>query len=327
MNCEECSGLLIDYLEDTLGSEEAGVVKEHLSGCPECALELEHYREIRTVARGEALPEASPQVLSSLSEAARKSSSREKTPFWKKWSYSPILVPTISAVIALSVWFYYGQDGIDGIDSVTREVAAVKMRAPETRQEAFSDAEEEQKTLALETGELKEQEKPPAESRISPAPPADPETSRDVPSKGMLQKKDITEEDLVTYRESRTSSNVGTESHLKATQPILKDYAGELELARRQQARGDCEASIKTNEALLKSSPPPPRDLQAGSYKSLAECYEKIGELNKAVASYKSLGRVDPAQASFANEKVEEIKINAAYMNYDIPDSATEPAN
>ena len=118
MNCDKCRELLIDYLEGLLGSQEVGALEEHLKGCPDCSLELEHYREIKMAAQEEALPEVSSEVLSSLSEAARKKVRADKHPFWKKWSYSPILVPTLSAAIALSVWFYYGQDGIDGIDTM-----------------------------------------------------------------------------------------------------------------------------------------------------------------------------------------------------------------
>ena len=84
MNCEECSGLLIDYLEDILSPEESGAVKEHLEGCPDCSLELEHYKEIRTAAREEAIPEVSAETLSSLSETARKMRLYQETSFLEK---------------------------------------------------------------------------------------------------------------------------------------------------------------------------------------------------------------------------------------------------
>lgn len=353
MNCEECSGLLIDYLEDLLDPEESGAVKEHLGGCRDCSLELEHYTEIRAAAREEALPEVSAGVLSSLSEAARNKVKKDKPPFWKKWSYTPILVPTISAVIALSVWFYYGQDGIGGIDTVTREVGVVKMKAPEKQGEAFGDSEDKEQTFALKAHEdsegligtvkSQEQAKPPAESRIKPAAPSETGTSEIAPEKGALRKKDISEEELVTYREEKSASSelrgresmeafsetpsdeAASKSLLRAAHPILRDYAGELELARRQQAEGNCEASIATNKALLNSSPPP--EVQASSYRSLAECYMETGDLPNAVASYKNLGRVDPSQKEYANKKLEEIKTDSAYMNYEGSDTDSEPAN
>jgi tetratricopeptide (TPR) repeat protein len=355
MNCEECSGFLVDYLEDLLGPKESGAVKEHLDSCPDCSLELENYREIRMAAREEALPEVSADVLSSISEAARENASQKKTPFWKKWSYSPILVPTISAAIALSVWFYYGHTGFEGVDTVTREVGAVKMRASEKQEEAFSDTEEKELYLAsedkdfsgvdIDTVESDDRKKPAGESRILPASPAETQTSENAPAKGVLRKKDVTEEDLIQYRKGGSSSSElleqgsieenpvttsgegASESLLRAKQPMLRDYTGELELAQRQQAEGNCEASITTNEALLNSSPPPPQDVQAGSYKSLGECYEKTGDLGKAVSSYKKLSLLDPTQSRFVNEKLEEIKIDAAYMNYEGSDTDTEPAN
>ncbi len=357
MNCEECSGFLIDYIEDILGPKESGAVKEHLDSCPDCSLELEHYREIRTAAREEALPEVSADTLSSLSEAARENASLKKPPFWKKWYYSPILVPTISAAIALSVWFYYGQTGFEGVDTVTREVGAVRMRAPEKREGAFSDSGEKEYYLASEDKDLSEaeigtveaddQKKPAGESRILPASPtetqADTEAPDNAPAKGALRKKDVTEEDLVQYRKGISSSSElleqesmeenpvttsdegASESFLRAKKPMLRDYAAELELAQRQQAEGNCEASITTNEALLNSSPPPPQDVQAGSYKSLGECYEKTGDLEKAISAYKNLSEVNPSQEEYVNKKLEEIKIDAAYMNYEGTD--TEPAN
>ena len=127
-----------------------------------------------------------------------------------------------------------------------------------------------------------EQKKPPAESRIKHPPhPAEQKAAENNPSKGMLRKKDVTEEDKVTYRSGdetqKFESLKESEGQLKAIHPILPDYSGDLQLAQRQQAEGNCEASIKTNEALLDTSPPPPADVQAGSYKSLAECYEKTG--------------------------------------------------
>ena len=340
MNCEECSGLLIDYIEGELTGEELRTLEEHLKDCPDCMLELEHYREIRTAAREEALPEVSVEVLSSLSEAASKSVKKVKEPFWKKWSYSPILVPTLSAAIALSVWFYYGQDGIDGIDTIaTREVGAAKMKTVENTGEALSDSSEQEEMAAIEreqdeeatlqTAVTEEQEKPPAESRIKPASPAEQKAAENNPAKGVLSKKDVTEEDTVTFRSGDEAGRLEplekSEGQLKAVHPILPDYKGDLQLAQRQQLEGNCEASIKTNQALLKTAPPPPADVQAGSYKSLAECYEKTGDMANAITSYKNLSRVDPSQEGLVNERLAELKIDAAYMNFESSDTATEP--
>ena len=340
MNCKECSGLLIDYMEDTLSVDESGAVKEHLDSCPDCSIELEHYREIRTAAQEEALPDASPEVLSRLSEAARNSVKKDKPSIWKRWSYSPILVPTISAAIAVSVWFYYGLGGIHNMDEVTSEVSAVKMRASEQQDEALSNKEDEfilgfesrEGNALTDTIEQEEQKKPAPESRILPVSPGEKETSQDTPAKADLKGKEVTKEDKVTFRSGNGTGDLSpteedmvtnrewssqqgnaagiedSEGELKATQPILRDYAGELGLALRQQSEGNCDASIKTNEALLKSSPPPPLDVQAASYKSLAECYESKGDLEKAIASYNNLGRVDPAQSGYVKEKLEEIK-------------------
>lgn len=360
MNCEKCSELLIDYLEDTLSAEEAGTVKEHLDSCPKCSLELEELSVIRGAAHEAAVPEPSPEVLLSLSKAARENAAPKRSPFWKQWSYSPIIVPTLSVAIALSVWFYYGYQDMSGIDTVSRNVGALKMSPQKRQSESFSHTEEKDKAPAMEAGEdsealmgmteAQEQKRAPHEEARTSLPAAPPDisgdtVSDDAPGSGVLRKKEITEEDLVTYRKEKSPSSelleresrqavshkspneTASEDLLKARQPLLKDYATELELALRQQSSGDCEASIKTNEALLNSSPPPPAAVQAGSYKSLAECYVETGELGKAVSSYKNLSRVEPGESEYVNKKLEGIKMDAAYMNYEGSEPGTEPAD
>lgn len=342
MDCDKCKELLIDYIEGVLDPAEERAFEEQVKSCPECSLELEQYLEIQRAARLEAAPEPSSEVLSRISEAARKSVSNQKTPFWKKWSYSPILVPTISAAIALSVWFYHGQSGFENVNTVaTREVGAAKMSPVENQVASMSDPTEEQemeqiealqdKEATLQTAVTEEMEKPPSESRIQPVSPERKEKTANISSGDKLQKKETTEEDKVTFRDS--DSTVGSESideaqaDLKAVHPILPDYRGQLELAQRQQIEGDCSTSIRTNEALLAQTPSAPADIQAASYKSLAECYEMTGNLAKAQASYKSLAELDPSQTDLVDQKLAEMKMDTEYIEPEKADSATEPAN
>ena len=53
----------------------------------------------------------------------------------------------------------------------------------------------------------------------------------------------------------------------------------------------------------------------------------QTGDLEKAISAYKNLSEVNPSQKEYVNKKLEEIKIDAAYMNYEGTDTDTQPAN
>src|ERR671925_445930 len=110
MNCERFEELLIDFMEEEIDPSEREEVKNHLECCPYCSKRLEDYMKIKRVFNEETLPQPSAQVLSRLSKIARDEVERDKTPFWKKWFYSPILIPLLSSALALFVWFSYSQN-------------------------------------------------------------------------------------------------------------------------------------------------------------------------------------------------------------------------
>ncbi|HEY7534339.1 MAG TPA: hypothetical protein VH878_00125 [Thermodesulfobacteriota bacterium] len=85
-------------------------------------------------------------------------------------------------------------------------------------------------------------------------------------------------------------------------------YNEQLNLALKQQKEGNCDASIKTNEKLLKTFPSPSDLVKGKVYLSLAECYEEKGELENAIRSYDNLQKISPAQAAFAKDKIEDLK-------------------
>ena len=58
----------------------------------------------------------------------------------------------------------------------------------------------------------------------------------------------------------------------------------------------------------MKSEPEPPGYVRAQSYRSLAECYEKEGKLDKALMNYTQLQQVSPAETSFANSRILELR-------------------
>src|SRR3989337_3296243 len=134
MNCERFEELLIDFMDNEIEPSEREVVKKHLAACPRCSRRLEEYQEIRRIFNEETIPQPSPQVLATISKRARQEVAKEKTPFWKRWFYSPILVPVLSSALAVFVWIYYGQKNIDyspGETIYSRDAMAKKVPVAE----------------------------------------------------------------------------------------------------------------------------------------------------------------------------------------------------
>ena len=314
MNCEKCGELLIEYIDGDLSPGEAAFVRSHVEACSECRRELEDYTEIRrAVTETAAVPELSPETVTALARAAKKSVSKYRKPFWKRIAFSPFLVPALSSAIALSVWFYYGNTGThltsegpssstvmakkvepvfegSGSESVMAEAPAVKSeraRTPDTelraQQYGDADAMTEQKaaTPALPPAPMA------ARDGASPA-----ESARMSAPQGMRKMEAPESERTGMYPASAAAG----------------EYDSLLRAALSQQESGDCASSIKTNEALLKSRPEPPVSVQAVSYKSLAECYERKGEVEKAIYNYRQLEMISPAEAPYANTRIGELR-------------------
>ncbi len=87
-----------------------------------------------------------------------------------------------------------------------------------------------------------------------------------------------------------------------------------LNLALKQQKDGNCEASIRTNKSLLKSSPPPSDLIKGKAYLSLAECYEKKGDLENAILNYQNLEEVSRKQANLVKDKIEALREKMSYL-------------
>ena len=311
MNCERCSELLVEYMDGGLGTEERAAVAAHLSGCEECRREFEEYAEIRRVVTEESpLPAPSEDVMARLSKVARDSVAREKRPFWKRLPYSPILIPALSTAIALMVWFHYGHDGRNIMDTASNDVLASKMKEPakgfETTGQAAPEMREypavAESSPALGEGGASDEVK-----AAAPAAPPQEETSSLMDQAPVEQMGSARAKKALPGSETEKSEETRTVSE-SAAEDVGKDYAGLLRLALRQQTEGDCDASIKTNEILLQSSPEPPGNMQAQSYRSLAECYEKQGKLDLAVMNYTQLGRVSPGDSGFVNSRIMSIR-------------------
>jgi hypothetical protein len=217
------------------------------------------------------------------------------------------------------VWFYYGNTGRDIMDTASYDVMARKMKEPGSRMETVGQAAPESKREYPA-----EAESSPALGDIGesgegmPAAPAPPPPQAEM--RTLPDDEDGTTagtEEVSRNKESALIDDAARKSDPGRTAPEAEslaadaakgDYSGLLRLALRQQTEGDCDASIRTNEILLQSYPEPPASVQAQSYRSLAECYEKQGKLDLAVMSYTQLGRVSPGESGFANSRIMRIR-------------------
>lgn len=110
MKCERVEELLIDYLHGEIELGDIRSVEVHLESCHSCSVKLSEFKDIRSAFQSETLPELSSNLLEPLTTHAEKELKKDKVSFWKKWFYTPILVPTLTTAIALMVWVNYSGD-------------------------------------------------------------------------------------------------------------------------------------------------------------------------------------------------------------------------
>ena len=321
MNCEKCSELLIEYMDGDLSAEETALVKSHVEACPECLREYEDYAEIRRTASEHAeAPELSPETVSTLARAAKKSVSKDRKPFWKRLAFSPFLVPALSSAIALSVWLYYGSTGThlpSGGSSSTTVMAKKTEPVFEGSGAQSVPAAKRERALTQDT-ELRAQSYGEAgavieEKAARPVPPPAPMAARDETSPAESARMGAPRQMEAPpggAREETSALEDLSESEGAALYSVdaLGEYDEPLRTALRQQKAGDCASSIRTLEGLLASRPEPPPSVQTVSYRSLAECYEVKGDVDKAVYSYEQLVRLSPAEAPYADARIAELK-------------------
>jgi tetratricopeptide (TPR) repeat protein len=342
MDCKSFDKVLIDFVEGELERSEAEAALKHLATCPYCSRDVEEYKEIKRILEDENPIKASPELLARISAAARGELAKEGEPFWRKWFYSPILVPVLSSVLALFIWVSYGQKNLDwfssGKDIYPGGVLAQKLPVPEESILSAGKEEVQKDSRSEQTETL---------GRLSPASPpvfekrVENQTSSpgSAPFKATKEKDEVSQYEVPSSSKSGSESGVGTEGswgdekslrddvlaggsvqaerELKTTEGRNKQsdlasyqeyqYYARLNLALKQQNEGDCEQAIKTNEELLKTSPSPPGPVQAKAYLSLAECYEREGKWVEAISSYNNLQRVSPEQSTFAKNKIASI--------------------
>jgi len=319
MNCEKCSELLLEYMDGELSSEETALVRSHIEACPECLREYEDYAEIRrdyaeirrTASEHAQAPELSPETVSALARAAKESVSKGRRPFWKRFTFSPFLIPALSSAIALSVWFYYANTGThlpSGGSSSTTVMAKksepvsegsgaenMKAAAPAPKRERALTQDSELRAQSYgEAGAMTERK------AAAPAPPPAPMAESDEASPAESARMSTPEEMQIM----KAPSGAG-----RGEMPVLEDSPeSEAAALYSADAAGEYDDSIRTLEGLLASQPEPPPGVQAVSYRSLAECYEEKGDVDKAVNSYEQLGRLSPAEAPYADARIAELK-------------------
>lgn len=131
MKCERVEELLIDYLSGEIDPAENRLVENHLQKCHGCSTKLSEFREIQSAFQSEILPEPSKEVLESLTIKAKQDLNKEKISFWKKWFYTPVLIPTLTTAMALMIWINYTGDNTsefgDQQEYYSREVMAEKV--------------------------------------------------------------------------------------------------------------------------------------------------------------------------------------------------------
>ncbi len=136
MNCDKIEEHLTDFMEDDIDPALREKVKNHLESCSLCSRKLEDYITIDKLLDEEIRLQPSPLTLSRLSRIAREKVKKDRTPLWRRWSYSPVLVPLLGSALALLVWVSYPKKDTDysRVDTVySRNAIAKKAPLPEGR--------------------------------------------------------------------------------------------------------------------------------------------------------------------------------------------------
>jgi hypothetical protein len=358
MNCEKFQEFLIDFIEGEIQASDVELVESHLAACQNCSKRMDEFKEIRKVFNVETHTEPSAEVLARLSRIAREELEKDDVPFWRKWFYTPILVPVFSTGLALFIWISYGQKDAaygPGQAIYSTKVMAKKMPMaqeptyPGVREEALSNLESNPGPILSDepvSGSYLDSGK---KSRIEQGKTA--KSGEPSPAREMIARRDVKEDDEYSRQRGEVSDKLGVKAieeptsapkieaededfevgslskgrsgeteeqrfqdvNQESNRPTLHThieatYKDKLDLGLRQQKEGNCEASIKTNEELLKLKPPPTDPVKGKAYLSLGECYEEMGEWEKAVSNYENLQKISPERTAFAIEKIESIR-------------------
>ncbi len=391
MNCETCNDLLMDYIYGELDKNDTDLITRHLDTCPECSVQYSQYIQIKNVVNDEPHTTPSNHLVSGLLKTAKQELNSEKDPsFWKKWFYSPILVPAMGSIIALSVWVHYGDDiSINSNEFSGRVTAGINSKSDDMPEGALQAELVEENKVTVEKAPAKpaavddvsamtartkdnnelftDQEEPLPESlpvaeiksrKAAPAMMAAKSSKKEQVTADNLadSPKEVASSDLLNSahepsvgaqeprlskvslarqspRRFMKSSGFAAGAGTSLVEPIsatsntpssisanrssyrMDKYNERLQTALRYQRLGDCNASIKTNEALISHSPPPPNKVMKQAYQSLGECYERLGQWYEAVINYVNLRQMAPERREMVNRRIERIQQKSTKAN------------
>jgi hypothetical protein len=85
MECGSVKQRVSDYLDDAVSAEERRVLKRHLNGCRDCALESEQYSQLREKLRSLPKPVPPPDLTTRLRVVASKVRMETLSSPWSRW--------------------------------------------------------------------------------------------------------------------------------------------------------------------------------------------------------------------------------------------------
>lgn len=320
MDCKQFEKLILDYIDGNLDKELSQICYHHLSNCPDCTELNENYKSIRSEIKRVERESPSADVLQSIREHAREQGIIKKTPFYKKWFYSPILVPTVAAAVTLLIVLNTNEEYMNRQNPAESKVRVSKstekfdgkkiadsgiiagdqkkksLREPyknaDTADESGHQLEDSDKFAAgkSETKELREMSSDPG----SPA----------------KMRQQVSEPNLTSPKPEKGSAAVpSTVANVPEEDTVFRRQLNKVTLL---QYQGNCVESIKEADRLLNSEPGPPAAIKKNAYTSQAECYEEIGNYSKAVDVYRKIQEMEPSVNPDISTKIEALnsKIN-----------------
>ncbi|MGQ0793265.1 MAG: zf-HC2 domain-containing protein [Deltaproteobacteria bacterium] len=319
MDCDKFEELLIDFIGNNLSQSQMKAIKKHLVVCPDCAREVEDYKQIKRILKEESSPQLSPELLAKLAERAKKQTGGEK-PFWRRRFYSSALVPALSFTIALFFWFSYGEEAFKSLglrgDISSTSVIARKVSPPAEQDSSRLEDKSELNPAA--------ENPPPAQAPLPDAGPQIQAVASPAPvqiePQPVVQAPALNESEPPADAEPQSTKSLeiaGASSLYSPPQgappPQAQNAESRFALALRLQKEGNCEKSVKISQELLLVSVADA--LREKIYLSLAECYEFMRNWDMAIANYNNLQMVAPRKSGYARGKIGSItrtKANAA---------------
>lgn len=313
MNCEELEELLVDFIEGEINPHHMELVKNHLAACQRCSVKMEQYNEIRNAVKEDAALKPSPGVLTGLSRLAAESLDRGNASFWRRFYYSPVLVPAAGVVLAVFVWFNLGHQVREypPAGSVySRDVMAKKTKLKE---ELDYPAALERKVDDLETGS----------ERVSPGKP-DSLLMRDVGEGSAGREADVISrrsdgpgemiaatkvQEADRYSEERVG--VSAEFHAKSMNlprreqqaPQEPEYSASPAMPEAVSEQATAQASKEHDEAISEAGSEPFGGIDYSDRLNLAIKQQRDGDCEASVRTNEELLNLQPPPTEPVKEK------------------------